>query len=116
MSVEYFRFPLKNFSIFKFIILNMITVCCRFSHSVKIMRIPKPGWTEVILPSPDQALCSGSEGEIEIAYIRCIDGREPEFLNFGILMRTELVRFTRMLGFKSATIFGETFYSHSTRS
>ena len=40
MSVEYFQseyFPLKNFSGFKFIFLNMITVCFRLSHSFKTM-------------------------------------------------------------------------------
>ena len=56
----------------------MITVCCRFAHCFKIMRIPHPVWTEVIFPSPDQAICSGRGGKREVVYIRCIDGREPE--------------------------------------
>ena len=42
------------------------------------MRIPQPGWTGFILPRPAQALRSGRGGEIDIVYIRCIDGREPE--------------------------------------
>ena len=42
------------------------------------MRIPHPGWTEVILPHPDQALCSDRGGGIEVAYICCINGREPK--------------------------------------
>ena len=65
--VDYFRFPLKNFSSFKFRILNMITVCCRFVHSFKIMRITQPGIPEVIPPRPVQALSSGRGGEIEDA-------------------------------------------------
>ena len=41
----------------------------------------------------------------------------PRFLNFGILLRTELARFTRMIGLKSATIlsgklFTPTFSMH----
>ena len=56
----------------------MITVCCRFAHSFKIMCIPQTVWTEVIPMCPAQALCSGRRGEIEIAYICCIGVREPE--------------------------------------
>ena len=56
----------------------MITLCCRFAHSFKIMRIPQPGWTKFIVPRPAQALYSGRGGKVEIAYFRCIDVREPE--------------------------------------
>ena len=56
----------------------MITVSYSFAHSFKIMRIPHPEWTDVILPRTAQAIRFGRGGEIEIAYIRCIDGREPE--------------------------------------
>ena len=42
------------------------------------MCIPQHGWTEVILPLPAQAHCSGRGGEIEVAYIHCINSREPE--------------------------------------
>ena len=56
----------------------MITVCYRFAHCFKIMCIPQPRWTEVILLRPSQYFRSSREGEIEVAYIRCIDGREPE--------------------------------------
>ena len=41
------------------------------------MRIPQPGIPEVIPPRPVQVLRSGRGGKIEVAYIRCIDGREP---------------------------------------
>ena len=40
VSVDYFQFPAQKFSSFKFRILNMITVCCCFAHSFKIVRIP----------------------------------------------------------------------------
>ena len=42
------------------------------------MRTPHPGWTSVILPHLAQALLSGRGKKIEIAYIYCINGREPE--------------------------------------
>ena len=42
------------------------------------MCIPQLGWTEVILPRPARALCSGRGGETKVAYIRCINSREPE--------------------------------------
>ena len=42
------------------------------------MRVPQYGWTEGILLRPTQALCSGRGGKIEIAYIRCINSRDPE--------------------------------------
>ena len=56
----------------------MITVCCRFAHSFKIMCMPQPGIPEVVPLSPVQALCSGRGGEIKVEYIRCIEVREPE--------------------------------------
>ena len=42
------------------------------------MLIPQPGWTGIILLRTVQYIPSGREDEIEIAYICCIDGREPE--------------------------------------
>ena len=42
------------------------------------MCIPQPVWDDVILPRTTQAILSGRGDEIDIAYIRCIDGREPE--------------------------------------
>ena len=81
VSVEYFRapsFPLKNFSSFKFRIINMITVSCRFAYSSKIMCIPHPVIPFRVPPQPVQALCSGRGGKIDVLYIRCLDGRVPE--------------------------------------
>ena len=61
-----------------FIIINMITVCCRFTHSFKIMHIPQPGIPEVVLLRPVQALLSGRGGKTEVASIRFTEGREPK--------------------------------------
>ena len=56
----------------------MITISCRFAHSFKIMRIPQPGWADVILPRTAQAIRSGRGEKIDIACIRYIDGRVPK--------------------------------------
>ena len=42
------------------------------------MRISQPGWADVILPLTSQSIRSGRGDEIDIAYIRCINGRVPE--------------------------------------
>ena len=60
----------------------MITISCCFAHSFKIMRIPQPGWADVILLRTSQAIWSGKGYKIDIAYIRCSDGREPEVFEF----------------------------------
>ena len=78
MSVEFFSFPLKNFSSFKFIILNMIAVSCCFDHNLKIICVSQPIIPFVVPPQPVQFLCSGRGGEIDVPYIRSIDGRVPE--------------------------------------
>ena len=60
-------------------------VSCRFAHSFKIVRIPQPRWTDVILPCIAQTICSGRGDEIDIAYIRCIDSRVTEaFENWAL--------------------------------
>ena len=56
----------------------MITLCCRFAHSFKIMLIPQPGIPGVFPPRPVQALRFDRGGKIEVAYICFIEGREPE--------------------------------------
>ena len=56
----------------------MITVSCIFAHSFKIMRIPQPDIPFVVPPHPVQALRSGRGGEIDVPYIRCLDGQVPE--------------------------------------
>ena len=71
-------FLLKNLSSFKFQILNMITVSCRFAHSFKIMRIPQPIIPVRALPQPVTVLWSGSADVIKVPYIRCLNGRVPE--------------------------------------
>ena len=56
----------------------MITLSSHFAHSFKIMRIPQPGLADVILLHTAQVMRCGKGDEINIAYIRCIDGRDPE--------------------------------------
>ena len=77
------------------------------------MSIPQPGWTEVILPRPAQALRSGRGGEIEVAYIRCIGGREPEAFElwaFAEDVIREVHLFSRVQISNDFT--EDTFYSH----
>ena len=108
-----FRFLLRNFSSFKFIILNMIQLCCRFAHSFKIIRIPQPGWTKCILLSTAQYLRPGRGGEINIAYIRGIDGREPEdfeLWDFSEEIICDVQPFARVQISNDFT--KDTFYSH----
>ena len=56
----------------------MITVSCHFAHSFKIMRIPQSVILFRVPPQPVQALRSGRGGEIDVPYIRCLDGLLPE--------------------------------------
>ena len=78
MSVEYFPSPAQK--LFKFQIKNFKYDYGKLSffHSFKIMRIPQPEWSDVILPRNAQAIHSGRREIINIAYIRCINSREPE--------------------------------------
>ena len=69
---------LKNFPSLNFIILNIITVSCCFAHSFKIICVPKPIIPFRSPPQPVQFLCSGRGGEIDVPYIRSIDGRVPK--------------------------------------
>ena len=56
----------------------MITISCHFALSFKIMRITQPKWAGIILLCTAQAIHSVRGDEIDIAYIRCIDIREPK--------------------------------------
>ena len=42
------------------------------------MCIPQPAIPFVVPLQPFQALCSGRGGEIDVSYIRCLDGWVPE--------------------------------------
>ena len=75
--VEYFQFLAQNFSCFKFRILNMLTVCCRFSHSFKIMPSCEPVCFEVLTPCTVQRLISGRGGEGNVYFTCCIVVQEP---------------------------------------
>ena len=108
-----FRYPLKNFSNFKFRILDMIAVCCHFAYSFKIMRIPQPGIPEVFPPRSVRYLCSGGGGGIDVAYIRCIKSREPEVFELWDFTE-ELVREIHPYAWIqiSNDFVRENFYSH----
>ena len=51
------------------------------------MCLTQPGIPVFVPLRPAQALRYGRGGEIEVAYIRCIDGREPEA--FGLWVFAE---------------------------
>ena len=91
----------------------MITVCFCFAHRFKIMRIPHPGWTEVILSRPAQALLSGRGGKIEVVYFRCINGREPEAFELWAFAEDIILKVHPYAHFQISDDFTEdTFYSH----
>ena len=56
----------------------MITVSCRFAHSLKIMRIPQTIIPVRTTPQPVTVLRSSSADVIKVPYIRCLNGRVPE--------------------------------------
>ena len=77
------------------------------------MRIPQSGWTEVIFPRPDQALCSGRGGKIEVAYTRCINCREPKAFEIWAFTEDGIHEVHPFAGFQISDDFTEdTFYSH----
>ena len=73
VSVEYFQVLAQKLSSFKFRILNMITVCCSFAHSLKTMRTPQPVCFEVFPPRTVQIIISGRGGEGNVWFTRCIE-------------------------------------------
>ena len=56
----------------------MITLSCRFAHSLKIMRVPQPITPFRAPPQPVTVIRSGSGDEIEVPYFFCLNGRVPE--------------------------------------
>ena len=82
----------------------MITVCCHFAHSFKIMHISQPVCSEFVPPHNIQRIRSDRGVEVNVLCSRCIKGRDPIFMNFGISLRREFARFTLTLGSKLATI------------
>ena len=56
----------------------MITVSCRFGHSFKMMRVPQLIIDFRALPQPIYVIRSGRGDEINVPYIRCLDGLVPE--------------------------------------
>ena len=108
-----FSFPLKNFSSFKFRILNMVTVCCLFTHSFKIICIPQPVLFEVVHPLTVQRLSFGRAGEVDVWFTRCIEVWEPDIYELWALagdrMR-EVHSYARVQ--ISNDFIGETFHTH----
>ena len=54
------------------------------------------------VPFKDLALVEGAKAMLGLPV--SLKYRSPKFMNFGLSLMTELARFTRLLGFKSATI------------
>ena len=76
------------------------------------MRIPQPGWADVILLRTAQAICSSRGDEIDIAYIRCIDGREPEAFELWALAEDGICEVHPFARFQIRDDFTEdTFYT-----
>ena len=68
----------------------MITISCCFAHSFKIMCITQPVIPLCVPPQPIQALCSGRGGEIDVMYIRCLNGRVPKAYKLWALAEDEV--------------------------
>ena len=75
------------------------------------MRIPQPVISLRVPLQPVQALRSGRGGEIDVPYIRCLDGRVPKSNELGLSLRTEFVRFTRPLELDSLKISGKILFT-----
>ena len=116
VSVEYSQseyFPLKNFSSFKFRILNMITVCCRFDHSFKTMTRREPVVFEVFPPRTVQRISSGRGGKGNVWFTRCIKGREPEIYELWTFDEDGIREVHPFVWVQISDDFtGETFHTH----
>ena len=77
------------------------------------MRITQPSIPEVIPPCPVQALRSGRGGKIEVAYIHCIDVREPEAFEIWAFAEDRIRKvFLYAWSQISDDFIEDTFYSH----
>ena len=96
-------FLLKQLSSFKFRILNMITVCFRLNRSLKTMARREQVAVQSVPPVSFKlfALVEGANTEFGLPV--ALKDKSPKSVNFVPLLRTELTRFTRLLGFKSVT-------------
>ena len=97
-------FPLKNFPSFKFRILNMITVCCRFARSFKTVARHDPVALQFSLSVPFNEFALVERAKAMFGLSIALKDVRPKFMSFGLSPRTELVRFTRLLRSKSVTI------------
>ena len=91
----------------------MITACCCFDHYFKIMRITQTGIPEVVPPRPVQALHYVRGGEIEVAYICCIEGWDPEAFELWAFAEDRICEVYPFARVQTSDDFTEdTFYSH----
>ena len=90
----------------------MITVCCRFTHSFKIM----PRHKLVCFEAPHstvQILISGRGGEVDPWFTRCIEGHKTDIYELWTLsddVICEVHPYARVQ--ISNNIIGETFHTH----
>ena len=90
----------------------MITISCCFAHGFNIMRIPQPGWAEVILLRTAQTIQSDRGVEIDISCIRCINGRVPKYFELWAFTEDRICEVHLFVRFQIRDDFTEdTFYT-----
>ena len=91
----------------------MITVCCRFAHYLKIMRIPQTVCFEVFPPRTVQRIISDRGGEGDVLFTRCIEGRDPKVFELWAFAEDKICEVHLFDRFQIRDNFTEdTFYSH----
>ena len=91
----------------------MITVIFCFAHSFKIMCVTQPIIPFCAPPQPVQVLRSGRGGEIDVQYIRCLDGRVPEAYELWALAQDEVYEVQPYARVELLSYFREdTFYTN----
>ena len=91
----------------------MITACCRFAHSFKIMRIPPPVYSEDFPPRTIQRFISGRGGEVDVLFNRCIKGQEPEVFELRAFAEDGIREVHPYARFQISNDFiRETFHTH----
>ena len=77
------------------------------------MCIPQPGIPEVFPLRPAQALCTGRGGGIDVMYIRCIEGPEPEVFELWDFAEDRIREIHPYIRVQiSNNLVRENFYSH----
>ena len=75
------------------------------------MRTPHPVTPFCVPPQPVQALCSGRYGEIDVPYIRCLDGRVPGAYELWDLAEDGVREVPRTLELDSLIISGKILFT-----